>query len=428
MKDYRKPEKLSDKDKPHKDQKSPTNNTCTILRDKTTSERRPSLKKRVSFHSDVDFREYADEEKKEDTPSSMACTSARTSKYPQINGRNASLFDVKPDLVPLEVCSMQNKTTTPSAINQKMVEKTPLVYWKEGLSKKVSVFSLSNWAALSLTLDGRDKITKTLQYLCRLLVWWYGRGNNKSRALPFNNLYKSLGTSRKAFRLGRFLIEFQKLKEMLTQMWNGAVTTVPRPLTTSFRMLDSFSSFSLNNTSKNNGSASLTTPLWKSFGVSCKLVGLAGFWLGDNISYLSQTGFLSDRFVKDRTKAPIFATRSYFFAALVGWYINYKELRLHRKRLQDAIDNVYDLVEEQEEFSSDNEDETSGKNTAVSKEKSGLRNELNVAIAKLRDEKAKQFVLFLALLKASLPVSRCKSIYFSSCSLAATPCPPPTHR
>lgn len=60
---------------------------------------------------------------------------------------------------------------------------------------KASCKKLSSWIDLSLTLDGRDKITKTIQYTCRFLAWWYG--NNKFRAMRLRNLQKSL-TSRYA--------------------------------------------------------------------------------------------------------------------------------------------------------------------------------------------------------------------------------------
>ena len=38
--------------------------------------------------------------------------------------------------------------------------------------------------------------------------------------------------------------------------------------------------------------STITTPLWKTVGISYKLLGLAGFWAGDNAVYLASLGFL----------------------------------------------------------------------------------------------------------------------------------------
>jgi len=101
-----------------------------------------------------------------------------------------------------------------------------------------------------LTLDGRDKFTKILQYASRLLGWYFAGLAIKQGASSvdassaatniassglltalttslhlrqqlymalsqrFNALYKSLVSSRKAFRLGRSVIELDKLKSM----------------------------------------------------------------------------------------------------------------------------------------------------------------------------------------------------------------------
>ena len=130
-----------------------------------------------------------------------------------------------------------------------------------GLSKKRSPLQMKNWIACVLTLDGRDKFTKILQYMSRLLCWWFsglakrqsisstgvgassGVGSNSvvmvgsgassilsallfSQNIELRNqyytaiskrfevLYKSLVTSRKAFRLGRSVIELDKISSM----------------------------------------------------------------------------------------------------------------------------------------------------------------------------------------------------------------------
>eukprot|EP00577_Skeletonema_sp_RCC1716_P027452 CAMPEP_0113401720 /NCGR_PEP_ID=MMETSP0013_2-20120614/16855_1 /TAXON_ID=2843 ORGANISM="Skeletonema costatum, Strain 1716" /NCGR_SAMPLE_ID=MMETSP0013_2 /ASSEMBLY_ACC=CAM_ASM_000158 /LENGTH=153 /DNA_ID=CAMNT_0000286971 /DNA_START=289 /DNA_END=747 /DNA_ORIENTATION=- /assembly_acc=CAM_ASM_000158 len=104
-----------------------------------------------------------------------------------------------------------------------------------GLEKKQSPLSIKHWIATVLTLDGRDKFTKVLQYSCRLLGWYFAALAARSsvaggssvgggmlqqqqfyQALStrFTSLYKSLVTSRKAFRMGRSVIEWDKIRSM----------------------------------------------------------------------------------------------------------------------------------------------------------------------------------------------------------------------
>lgn len=117
-----------------------------------------------------------------------------------------------------------------------------------GVGHKRSPFQLKSWIACVLTLDGRDKVTKVLQYTSRLLTWHFAGLATKcndngedvsgiaggglsllaaafsSPALRgklyvalserFNALYKAFVTSRKAFRMGRSFIELDKLVSM----------------------------------------------------------------------------------------------------------------------------------------------------------------------------------------------------------------------
>ncbi|KAL7563826.1 hypothetical protein ACA910_019557 [Epithemia clementina (nom. ined.)] len=88
-----------------------------------------------------------------------------------------------------------------------------------GIRRKASVWDMEAWINLSLTLDGRDKITKLVQYIARFLSW----------SLPatlvaikgrLDALKSSLSTSRKAFRLGRSVLEWQALSSMgLVERW-----------------------------------------------------------------------------------------------------------------------------------------------------------------------------------------------------------------
>ena len=125
-----------------------------------------------------------------------------------------------------------------------------------GITRKRSPLHIKNWISCVLTLDGRDKFTKILQYTSRLLCWYFaGLAKNQQRygassakmmdaaaggavsasasllsmnftnhhlrqqyysalSKRFDELYKSLVTSRKAFRLGRSIIELDKLSSM----------------------------------------------------------------------------------------------------------------------------------------------------------------------------------------------------------------------
>merc|ERR1712183_598920 len=75
---------------------------------------------------------------------------------------------------------------------------------KAGLSSKSSALDPSSWVKLMLSLDGRDKITKIIQYSSRFLAYY-------TQQKRFSNLQNSLTHSRKAFRFGRSFIEIYKL-------------------------------------------------------------------------------------------------------------------------------------------------------------------------------------------------------------------------
>jgi len=127
---------------------------------------------------------------------------------------------------------------------------------QHGLQLKRSPLSMKNWIACLLTLDGRDKSTKVLQYMCRMLSWWFGtlatsgsptsgstvvstHGSmillNRTKRIAlykvlsvrFNLLYKSFVESRKAFRMGRMFIEYDKLKSMGWGEYLSAMMSIP---------------------------------------------------------------------------------------------------------------------------------------------------------------------------------------------------------
>ena len=229
-----------------------------------------------------------------------------------------------------------------------------IVSWSHGCRAKAPLWQLHSWVALALTLDGRDKLTKVLQYSARLLAWWFAgthRGNHRAHAQRFAQLKTSLTNSRKAFRLGRSLIEYQRLTTMglwETILWHllkqndnddddysgkptreqrqrqrqqshppaidrrassnigwGPVTVQEeeqdrekqrpryhrslsqRVYRTLFRPL-------LSRLSSRLVEEDEITPLWKLFGNAIKMLGLCGFWAADNVSFLALSGVWDD--------------------------------------------------------------------------------------------------------------------------------------
>lgn len=397
------------------------------------------------------------------------------------------------------------------------------------ISSKASPFTLKSWIALSLTLDGRDKITKVIQYTSRFLGFYYetlakgmiqdssssssNESNNNAavvgsimyasyvfKAKKFRRLYKALTSSRKAYRFGRTFIEIEKLKSMGFLHWiawylrrnmftvhdeeddthdivekkiksqessisfhpdtkfkqlssstcstNGKYEndTPPRIVlprrvssnigfkpssfsqhdytneSTILKRLSSVGRFSylslssfinddmlVEKYSKNGIEHKKTPPpLWKILSSALKIIGLAGFWTGDNISYLYSIGFLVDdndpkkidlgtKSLR-RTKAALFATKSYFFASVVGLYHNAREWYNHRhgvflkttKKIEEMKIKLQEL-----EFGNDNND-----NKYYAEHEYQL--ELESLEKALEEIKHKHFKICLALLKVRL--------------------------
>lgn len=300
---------------------------------------------------------------------------------------------------------------------------------KTSFASKASPIFLKSWIAMVLTLDGRDKVTKVIQYSSRLLVHYYKSMANRygadfsalylSKATRFANLQKSLTSSRKAYRFGRSIIEFEKLnaiglvhwiswhlrnalfphqdkheeecssissyesdsntakslRQESTVRWHedtkfdadskltskptsqdhaprihlprrvssnlGPSTMVlsktPIAAKRSYRQLSSMGRFVYLSLSSfiDQKRESNIQPMWKIISSTFKLLGLAGFWAADNISFLYSTGFL-DHHDNKKTRAKsasIFAARSYFFASVSGLYLNYMEWTRYRNGL-----------------------------------------------------------------------------------------------
>jgi len=400
------------------------------------------------------------------------------------------------------------------------------------IASKATPLAMDNWVTLSLSLDGRDKITKLIQYTSRLLGYCFEvlavsysssalheindtslrcdrRMKWMENAKRFRNLQKALTQSRKAYRLGRSLAEVQKLKEMGLLHWarlylrrfifrdplnspqdneerdNGneqqlylqrehqinsceeykdlnvgppVITPGAQDLETKCskketstntdtderktkivednlekqtqndESRDTFHSKALIISPTENYGCRLSNkalhpqpPVWKIIAGAFKLVGLAGFWAGDNVSYLYQTGFWMDNKIdqvattSERKQAmhksgknvvaaigtgknaAIFATRSYFFAALAGLYLNTREWLHHRNGpLREAIEGVSEMEVRKDSLTRRNEG--SDKNVEM-EEKSDDQERLEL-LRHLEDVKRKHFVLCLSLLKS----------------------------
>ena len=290
---------------------------------------------------------------------------------------------------------------------------------KVGLEKKQTPRAIKPWAALALTLDGRDKITKILQYTSRFLGWYLAGGTFKTQSIRFTALYKALANSRKAFRLGRSMIELEKLRPVPGMIvWHlqseenqgssstyskkfvmhressnaeSGNSTIVEQQKSRRSLLRSLSTVAYQRMYRPLLSRMSTTmlpdeepnqELWKICGMSIKIIGLLFFWAGDNCNFLVSTGAFDDynipmeeRMKQRKQRQTYFSTKAskaYFVGSLAGLAVNwYAYLKFHRESI------------------------------------AGLQNEDNDACdgntenwtRKVKQLKQKQFSLFLSLLK-----------------------------
>ena len=412
-------------------------------------------------------------------------------------------------------------------------QQIPLVCLQAGLSRKSSPSVLKSWIALSLTLDGRDKITKVLQYASRLLAWYYETlaasiggsllGSDATstqllaKAQKLRGLQTKLTESRKAYRLGRSLVEMDKIRSMgwgkflayhLKHLvvssdsdgeeeiaktthtehsdrrassvdWgptttisakgtisstaqkanttghaatpNGAQkghTKAPRlllrrastnigwgPAVSETATLSKTRSASFYRSVSNLGrrmyrplasqlvatygdNSNAAPPAWKIIGSTLKILGLMGFWIGDNINFIGSSGLLDDESlpIEKRTKARAelrrkagyFAGRAYFLGAISGLYVSLREVLRHRAGpLRKAIELVHSLeqnqmqqsIEKSKSWDMDSDRDQDDENDECVG--SAVDPQLASARSDLEKIKGKQFVLFLSLLKVS---------------------------
>lgn len=296
--------------------------------------------------------------------------------------------------------SHPNNTTASAPCSNSSSISTTMSLLRYGLGSKKSLYQIQSWITMITTLDGRDKFTKLVQYLSRFLVYYYSRRRlqqqreanmyryNSHMMERYDGLKTSLSNSRRAFRLGRSFLELYKLYCL------GLVS-------------------SLIGTSSTTKETSSSTELWKVICNSIKTIGLIGFWGGDNVSFLAQSGFLDtnhdtenrmNRRKQLQTKATLFANRSYFLNALFGLYINvrsyYEYMHQTIRPLEIELSQNQSQKQEQREPYSDT---TSSEN--VDTKATSTTNTVDV----YTKAKEQQFVLFMAIVK-----SICDVLIFSN--------------
>jgi len=307
-----------------------------------------------------------------------------------------------------------------------------------GLQRKVSILEIKAWITMSLSLDGRDKITKVLQYLSRFLAWWFlSKVDSPAYAAAhghrLTNFFKSLSTSRKAFRLGRSIDELYKLVELLSRHLrqysrnkdNLSSLLIQKTLEyknltfhvaySSYmsRTLQVISTILTRSISSIPGrmfsfipiSSNTEIPkveLWKATGSGLKMIALVGFYLGDNLNFLTSSGTLdnyslseTDRLSRRKRLQSLFgkkSNQSYFVASIVGLVMNAYSYHRFVQQANKTIltqEQVYDkntnndLDEQKEEVDEDRE-----------------RYLQSIATK----EQQKQFELFISVLKSCMDV------------------------
>jgi hypothetical protein len=297
----------------------------------------------------------------------------------------------------------------------------PIASLSAGLRRKESALTVQPWVALALTLDGRDKLTKMMQYLSRLLA--FVLTSHPTHSKRFAGLKVSLTNSRKAFRMGRTFIELYRLQGLgvmqalmtcleqqqksatragltaITTTATATATTTNQPVTfyqslrvCTVRMYQPIlsrlaSSLFVDSTGK-EVAASASSSFLMVLASAVKLIGLAGFWAADNANFLAMSGLFDNYTLsneerirrRDRiqSKTAVLANRSYFLGAVGGLFVTFRSYYSFKhqqmRQLQEAV-------------------------AAGDKEANKL----------LEQAKEKQFVLFTALVK-----SVCDILVFSN--------------
>ena len=274
-----------------------------------------------------------------------------------------------------------------------------LSFFRDGTRRKASSSDIEAWIKLSLTLDGRDKLTKVLQYVARFLAWSL-QGTFKNQAKRLDALKSSLSNGRKAFRLGRTLMEVQTLRTMgllerLRMHWkqislesdmdwtSNGNTSSCRQQSPLLRNHGTSRSSLMRRLSTNIGldyesnldlvrkvlrqqsfvieqirrmpsriyemsfleQDDTSLPLWQMCLAAVKLVSMSCYYLGDNFSFLSASGVLDDFSAKQEKRiskrreltnwASIVANRADFVSGVVGLILSWRTYREFCQEEQD---------------------------------------------------------------------------------------------
>lgn len=332
-----------------------------------------------------------------------------------------------------------HQPSTTMRTTTRMATKTPSLIWS-GLQGKETPYGLKSWNSMALTLDGRDKMTKLFQYLCRFLSWWFAGRGKKLLAIRFADLSTSLSNSRKAFRLGRSFIEVEKLynvgigrlimeyvqkcrkidstvdlddgdniktQEMVStddtastispsqesSLVESASLGTYKIITRPFRwMVSSIMGKDYDSLPKQS---TTTADLWMAVGSAVKLLGLFGFWTGDNINFLSSTGFLDNHSVPDTerlakrtrlaTLASIRANQAYFGGSMAGLFVNaYAYIRFRRTKVTQAEQELKAATCRKDGPTDDDDDDDSSMKEARKRLVSIRKEEFSLALALLK--------------------------------------------
>jgi Peroxisomal biogenesis factor 11 (PEX11) len=244
-----------------------------------------------------------------------------------------------------------NMVTTASMVHRRRI---PLIPLREGVRHK-AVFGLDSITALLLNLDGRDKVTKLLQYLCRFIAWWLAaQQSSQVRSIErFTALKASLSNSRKAYRLGRSLVEVEKLRSLGLLQWldqflrqhsGDAVQTkslIPSLYNVAYCLYHPL-------VPSPPSISAPAAPFWQIAGNAIKCIGLLGFWAADNVSFLALSGFLDNVTDPNRlserarmvSQASAMANRSYFVGAVAGLVVNWKSYWDQTKTLHQQAASI----------------------------------------------------------------------------------------
>lgn len=271
--------------------------------------------------------------------------------------------------------SPEDSTTTTTSLSSKNHDNninTMISFIKYGIIYYKS-YSISSIMSMIHTLDGRDKISKLLQYMSRFIAYYYVLNNQVDNAKRFNDMKSSISNSRKVYRLGRSLQEIYKIYTMNI-----------------YKVL-------IQQRQSNK------EPLWKTVGNATKSACLAGFWGFDNVTYLAMSGFFDNyntnndskktntmRRQQIQTESTIISNRFYFIGAIIGLYVN---IHSYLQYYYNTV-AVYQNQKQQQK----DDDDTSDKNgnSTIDDNNNQLQNN------KIKEQ---QWILFISIVKSACDVT-----------------------